>query len=77
MPDKIVSEYVSRPKAAAVLPSRTPYDDSFYLEPQSTSSRSADCVVPIALSLVRVKSLIDVGCGVGTWAEAFLKHGVE
>jgi len=32
---------------------------------------------PIVMSLMSVKSVIDVGCGVGTWAEQFLKLGVD
>lgn len=77
MPDRIISQDVSLSNAVAVLPSYTPYDDSFYLKQQSASSRSAECLVPLVLSLVRIQSLIDVGCGVGTWSETFMKRGVE
>lgn len=55
----------------------TPYDDSFYLGQRDLSYRSAGHVVPIVLSLLPVRSVIDVGCGVGTWAAQFLEHGVN
>jgi SAM-dependent methyltransferase len=37
---------------------------------------SAAVVVPLVLSLVSVKAVIDVGCGVGPWAAEFLARGV-
>jgi SAM-dependent methyltransferase len=55
----------------------TPYTDAFYLAQRDASSRSADCVVPLVLSLVPAKSVIDIGCGVGTWAAKFLECGVD
>lgn len=33
-------------------------------------------IVPIVLSLVNAQSVVDVGCGVGTWSRAFLTAGV-
>lgn len=43
------------------------------------SSTSPDAVVPWLLNRFKIKSVIDVGCGLGQWLEAFERHvqGVE
>ena len=33
-------------------------------------------VVPIIIELVKPKSILDVGCGTGTWLKAFEEHGI-
>jgi hypothetical protein len=33
--------------------------------------------VPVVLNLIKARSVIDVGCGIGTWASVFQSHGVE
>jgi SAM-dependent methyltransferase len=76
MPDRISALDYSQPQAGVAVPG-TPYNDAYYLKQQDVSSRSAGCVAPIVISLLPVNSAIDVGCGVGTWAEQFLKRGVE
>lgn len=53
-----------------------PYDWAFYLRQSGGSARSAAIVVPQALKLFPVGSVVDVGCGVGTWLEAFIRNGV-
>jgi SAM-dependent methyltransferase len=52
------------------------YDDKFYRSQADGSARSASVVVPIVLALFRPKSVVDVGCGTGSWALAFSDHGV-
>ncbi len=52
------------------------YDDAFYNHQSSGSERSAERVLPIILRRVRVDSLIDVGCGIGTWTATAKKLGV-
>jgi SAM-dependent methyltransferase len=52
------------------------YSSEFFAGQVDGSSRSAAVVVPMVLSLVPVKSVIDVGCGVGPWAASFLANGV-
>lgn len=54
----------------------SPYTDSFYDQQSDRSLKSAECVLPLVLSLVPAKSAIDVGCGVGTWASRLLEFGV-
>jgi SAM-dependent methyltransferase len=41
------------------------------------SAASARAVVPLVLSQVNPKSVVDVGCGVGTWLNVFRSLGVE
>jgi SAM-dependent methyltransferase len=56
---------------------RRPYSESFFSAQASGSRRSAEAVVPLILELVDVGSVVDVGCGVGTWLSVFRTHGVE
>ena len=52
------------------------YDERFYSSQSEPSSRSASAVVPLLIDLIRPKSVVDVGCGVGTWLRAFRGNGV-
>lgn len=54
----------------------TPYTGRFYDNQSEGSLRSARVVVPIVMEMVRPKSVVDVGCGVGTWLRAFSENGV-
>ncbi|QEH37412.1 hypothetical protein OJF2_60030 [Aquisphaera giovannonii] len=53
------------------------YDDEFYASQSGGSLRSAKAVVPYVVSLLAPKSVVDVGCGVGTWLSVFREQGVE
>ena len=53
------------------------YTKNFYEEIRNGSLKSAEAVVPLVLKLVPVRSVVDVGCGDGTWLSVFRKHGVE
>jgi SAM-dependent methyltransferase len=55
----------------------SPYDQRFYQDNGPGSSRSAAEVVPYVVSLVRPASVVDVGCGSGTWTAEFLRCGVS
>jgi SAM-dependent methyltransferase len=52
------------------------YGADFYAYQQAGSLSSADVIVPAVCDLVRPSSVIDVGCGVGTWLSAFARGGV-
>jgi SAM-dependent methyltransferase len=54
----------------------TPYTEAFYVNLGDRSYQSADCVLPLVLSIVPAKSAIDVGCGIGTWTCKLLECGV-
>ncbi len=60
---------------SAATPS--PYNAGFYADQADGSLRSARVVVPIVMELVKPASVLDVGCGLGTWLAAFAEHGVS
>jgi SAM-dependent methyltransferase len=53
------------------------YDDSFYETLDSNVRGSAEVVVPIVVELLRPTSVLDVGCGRGTWLSVFSANGVS
>jgi SAM-dependent methyltransferase len=53
------------------------YDDRFYEEQRSASTASARVAVPIIQELIHPQSVLDVGCGVGTWASVWIATGVS
>lgn len=55
----------------------TRYDTAFYEEIQGGSHRSAAVIVPIVTDLLRPSSVVDVGCGTGTWLRAFSEAGAS
>lgn len=57
-------------------PEAIAYDERFYNNHVDGSVSSAAVIVPIVNSLVRPKSVVDVGCGSGGWLKEFQKHGV-
>ena len=54
----------------------TPYDPSFYKARSTGSASSAWSVVPYLMSLLKPRSVVDVGCGTGTWVAEFRQQGV-
>ena len=55
---------------------RRTYSPSFFDTIVAGSRRSADVVVPLVNEVVRPSSVVDVGCGLGTWLAAFKHCGV-
>jgi SAM-dependent methyltransferase len=55
----------------------TPYDARFQEFIKDDSFRSAERVVPLLLSLIRPRAVVDVGCGTGAWLAVFQQHGAE
>ncbi|VIO76110.1 hypothetical protein CI1B_62410 [Bradyrhizobium ivorense] len=43
------------------------YQDSYYARQRAGSRASASVILPIVFDFVKPKTLVDVGCGVGTW----------
>jgi SAM-dependent methyltransferase len=52
------------------------YDDGFFGELEAAVEASARVIVPIVCSLLGPNSILDVGCGRGTWLRVFQEHGV-
>jgi SAM-dependent methyltransferase len=55
---------------------RTPYSADFFRAHREGAWRSARATVPLILDVIAVQSVIDVGCGQGTWLAAFHECGV-
>jgi SAM-dependent methyltransferase len=55
----------------------TAYSPGFFQKYQDGSVRSARVVVPILLDLFGPRSVLDVGCGIGTWLSVFADHGLD
>ena len=53
------------------------YSDSFFDEQRDGSLRSAQRILPIVMNLVIPASVIDVGCGVGTWLATANRFGIS
>jgi SAM-dependent methyltransferase len=53
----------------------TPYDDLFYDSQEDESLRSANVVARLITDTLQPTSIVDVGCGVGTWLSVFEQLG--
>ncbi len=53
------------------------YDRRFFTDDLSGSYRSAAVVSDILLSMVPIRSVVDIGCGTGSWLRAFKERGVS
>jgi hypothetical protein len=58
-------------------PTTSLYDESFFIERKDGSYNSAQQIVPLLRNLIGMKSVCDVGCGIGTWLAAFIEEGVS
>ncbi len=56
---------------------KQPYTEEFYRQIDDPSSRSAREIVPLLLELVGARSVVDIGCGRGTWLRVFEECGVR
>jgi SAM-dependent methyltransferase len=55
----------------------TPYTSNFFAAHETRSRSSAAQVVPLVLEHVPAASVVDVGCGIGTWLTEFQASGVQ
>ena len=53
------------------------YDETFYRLNKEGSYRSASIVLPLLMKFVRPRSVIDIGCGTGTWLAVWKNFGAE
>jgi SAM-dependent methyltransferase len=54
----------------------SPYTAQFYSNQRDSSRSSAEAILPPILEAVQPGSVVDVGCGTGTWLSAVLSAGV-
>jgi SAM-dependent methyltransferase len=53
------------------------YNESFYERQSNETYSSSEVIVPLLLDLVGPRSVIDVGCGTGSWLRTFRERGIE
>ena len=53
------------------------YNKAFYESRDANTRYSAQAIAAVVLDLVKIRSVIDVGCGVGTWLDVFKSLGVN
>jgi SAM-dependent methyltransferase len=52
------------------------YTDEFFKAQRAAGRRSAKVIVPRVIDALAPASVIDVGCGTGTWLTVFREHGI-
>lgn len=58
------------------MPMNKLYKEDFYRIQKETSKRSAREIIPLLLGFIHPKSIVDVGCGLGTWLTVFKEFGI-
>ena len=53
----------------------TDYSKTFYDELEDTAAPSAKRIAPLVRGLMTVESVVDIGCGTGSWLKAFADEG--
>jgi SAM-dependent methyltransferase len=53
------------------------YTKNFYERLRNGTTRSAEVIAPLVLKLLPVRSVVDIGCGDGSWLAVFRKLGVD
>ena len=53
------------------------YNTEFYDNQEKGSLDSARAILPIIIDMIKPKSVIDVGCGLGTWLSIFKELGID
>jgi SAM-dependent methyltransferase len=56
---------------------RDRYDSAFYDFTGDAARSSAIEIVPLVLEMTSARSVVDVGCGIGTWLSVFLHLGID
>src|SRR5262249_45275089 len=63
--------------SSQVKPSSTAYSDAFFDRQSARSLATARIILKELTTIVPIRSVVDVGCGVGPWLRAALELGVE
>jgi SAM-dependent methyltransferase len=53
------------------------YNSGFFNNQETGSYKSAEIIVPILIDLINPNSVIDIGCGLGTWLKVFINKGIK
>lgn len=53
-----------------------PYTEEFFQGNSEWARSAAQEIVPLVIEMFRPRSVVDVGCGAGSWLAAFQRHGV-
>jgi predicted RNA methylase len=53
------------------------YDEQFFGDEVEKARSSSQAIVPIVMELVAPTSVVDLGCGLGTWLATFADLGIE
>src|SRR6516225_27125 len=53
------------------------YTSNFFQTIAPSAVDSARVIVPRLIDLVRPRSVVDVGCGTGSWLRVFKEHGID
>lgn len=53
------------------------YKPDFFSALNARWSRSAEVIVPLIIDLVNPRSVVDIGCGTGTWLAVVKSHDIE
>jgi hypothetical protein len=57
--------------------SNNSYKEDFFALHMANSVSSSEEVIPLIWSYIQPRSLIDIGCGIGTWLKTWEKRGVD
>jgi SAM-dependent methyltransferase len=55
----------------------SPYSTTFFRTHEQASLASAREILPLVFDLVKPRSVVDIGCGVGTWLAACVEYGID
>ena len=53
------------------------YGNAYFDRRLEEGRRAAEAIVPLLVDLARPQSVVDVGCGSGSWLEAFMNRGLK
>jgi SAM-dependent methyltransferase len=53
------------------------YTEKFYNYIDNNALQGSKQIVPFVMELIQPKSVVDVGCGLGTWLAVFQQNGIE
>lgn len=56
--------------------SETTYNEKFFTWALDRTRSSAEAIVPLVVDRVAPHSVVDFGCGIGVWLEAFARRGI-